>query len=72
MILPGKLTIGFLQEDNPQKFYFRVRPLIIQDGETFSRAENVREEYQDDGYIRIVPDKNELSHFKTRMRELGS
>ena len=42
MILPGKLTIGFLQEDNPQKFYFRVRPLIIQDGETFSRAENVR------------------------------
>lgn len=72
MTLPGKLTIGFLQEDNPQKFYFRVRPLIIQNGETFSRAENVREEYQDDGYIRIVPDKNELSHFKTRMRELGS
>lgn len=72
MILPGKLTIGFLQEDNPQKFYFRVRPLIIQDGETFSCAENVREEYQDDGYIRIVPDKNELSHFKARMRELGS
>lgn len=72
MILPGKLTIGFLQEDNPQKFYFRVRPLVIRDGETFSRAENVREAYQDDGYIRIVPDKNELSHFKTRMRELGS
>lgn len=71
MVLPGKLTIGFLQEDNPQKFYFRVRPLIIQDGETFFRAENVTEEFQDDGYIRIVPDKNELSHFKTRMRELG-
>lgn len=71
MLLPGKLTIGFLQEDNPQKFYFRVRPLIIQDGEVYRRAENVREEFQDDGYIRIVPDKNELSHFKTRMRELG-
>lgn len=71
MLLPGKLTIGFLQEDNPQKFYFRVRPLVIQDGEGYRRAENVKEEFQDDGYIRIVPDKNELSHFKTRMRELG-
>ena len=55
MVLPGKLTIGFLQKDNPQKFYFRVRPLIIQDGETFFRAENVTEEFQDDGYIRIGP-----------------
>jgi len=71
MTLPGKLTIGFLQEDNPQKFYFRVRPLLIQDENSYSPAENANEIYQEDGFIRIVPDKNELSHFKNRMRMLG-
>lgn len=71
MTLPGKLTIGFLQEDNPQKFYFRVRPLLIQDEGGYHPTENINEEYLEDGFIRIVPDKNELSHFKTRMRTLG-
>ncbi len=71
MTLPGKLTIGFLQEDNPQKFYFRVRPLLTQDENGYHPTENVNENYQEDGFIRIVPDKNELSHFKNRMRMLG-
>ncbi|MBQ2955771.1 MAG: hypothetical protein IJE08_04840 [Clostridia bacterium] len=71
MTLPGKLTIGFLQEDNPQKFYFRVRPLLTQDEGGYHPTENVKEDYQEDGFIRIVPDKNELSHFKNRMRTLG-
>ncbi len=71
MTLPGKLTIGFLQEDNPQKFYFRVRPLLIQDESGYHPTENVKEQYLEDGFIRIVPDKNELSNFKTRMRTLG-
>ena len=71
MTLPGKLTIGFLQEDNPQKFYFRVRPLLIQDENGYHSPENVNETFQEDGFIRIVPDKNELSHFKNRMRMLG-
>ena len=71
MTLPGKLTIGFLQEDNPQKFYFRVRPLVIQDEGNYCQAENAKQDFAEDGFIRIVPDKNELSHFKTRMRTLG-
>lgn len=71
MTLPGKLTIGFLQEDNPQKFYFRVRPLLTQDESGYLPTENVNETYLTDGFIRIVPDKNELSHFKNRMRTLG-
>ena len=71
MTLPGKLTIGFLQEDNPQKFYFRVRPLLTQDESGYHLTENVNEDFQEDGFIRIVPDKNELSHFKNRMRMLG-
>ena len=71
MTLPGKLTIGFLQEDNPQKFYFRVRPLLTQDEGGYHPTENVNEDYLEDGFIRIVPDKNELSHFKIRMRTLG-
>ena len=71
MSLPGKLTIGFLQEDNPQKFYFRVRPLLTEDESGWHLTENVNEDYQEDGFIRIVPDKNELSHFKNRMRTLG-
>ena len=71
MTLPGKLTIGFLQEDNPQKFYFRVRPLLTQDEGGYHPTENVNEDFLEDGFIRIVPDKNELSHFKNRMRTLG-
>lgn len=71
MILPGKLTLGYLQEDNPQKFYFRVSPLLVKDETGCKPVENVREDYLEDGFIRIVPDKNEISHFKTRMRALG-
>lgn len=71
MILPGKLTIGFLQEDNPQKFFFRVSPLIIKEESGYQIVEDARQEFLEDGFIRIVPDKNEMSHFKTRMRSLG-
>ena len=67
MILPGKLTIGFLQEDNPQKFFFRVSPLIIKEENGYQVVEDARQEFLEDGFIRIVPDKNEMSHFKTRM-----
>lgn len=71
MILPGKLTIGFLQEDNPQKFFFRVSPLIIREETGYQVVEDAGQEFLEDGFIRIVPDKNEMSHFKTRMRSLG-
>ena len=71
MILPGKLSIGFLQEDNPLKFYFRIRPLVAFNNQGCEQYTNLKQDYPDDGYIRIVPDKNEIGHFKTRMRSMG-
>ena len=70
MSLPGKLCIGILEEDNPQKSYFRFKPLLVeQDGQYEPFSE--KDLYPEDGCIRIVPDKNESSHFKVRMREIG-
>lgn len=70
MTLPGKLCIGILEEDNPLKSYFRFKPILIREGERFSPFTEP-EEYPADGCIRIVPDKNESSLFKTRMRRIG-
>lgn len=71
MSLPGKLSIGFLQEDNPAKYFFRLRPILVKEDEGFRTLDNLNERYPQDGFIRIVPDKNEISHFKARMRALG-
>jgi len=71
MNLPGKLVLGFVQEDNPIKGYFRVRPMLVEEEAEFLPVEDAGLNYLEDGYIRIVPDKNELSHFKSRMRSLG-
>ena len=70
MPLPGKLSIGILEEDNPQKSYFRLKPLLIQEGDRFAAFDGA-EAYPEDGCIRIVPDKNESGHFKARMRRIG-
>ena len=69
-MLPGKLCIGILEEDNPLKSYFRLKPLLVEDEGKyvpFAGGDN----YPEDGCIRIVPDKNESSHFKARMRRMG-
>ena len=71
MMLAGKLTIGFLQEDNPVKAFFRIRPVHTPDETTGCAIEDIEKNYPENGYIRIVPDKNELSQFRVRMRELG-
>ena len=69
-MLPGKLCIGIVEEDNPLKSYFRMRPLLIEaDGEY--HACDFTETYAKDGCLRIVPDKNESSHFKARRRCMG-
>lgn len=70
MALPGKLSLGLLQEDNPVKAYFRIQPVAILEEGAFQKLAET-EKFPDDGYIRIVPDKNELAQFKTRMRTLG-
>ena len=70
MALPGRLCIGIIEEDNPQKSYFRFKPLIVADGERYIPYD-VANEYPEHGCIRIVPDKNESSRFKARMRRMG-
>ena len=70
MALPGKLCVGILEEDNPLKAYFRFKPLLVEEGGAFVPWTD-SQAYPEDGCIRIVPDKNESYHFKTRMRRLG-
>lgn len=69
-MLPGKLCIGIVEEDNPLKSYFRMRPLLIEAGGEY-QTRDFTEAYAKDGCLRIVPDKNESSHFKVRMRCMG-
>ncbi len=69
-MLPGKLCIGILEEDNPLKAYFRLKPLLVENDGRYEPYDGA-EVYPEDGCIRIVPDKNESSHFKARMRRMG-
>ena len=69
-MLPGKLCIGILEEDNPLKSYFRLKPLLVESDGKYEIFEGGAT-YPEDGCIRIVPDKNESSHFKARMRRMG-
>lgn len=70
MSLPGKLCVGILEEDNPLKSYFRFKPLLINEDGNYTPY-NEGSIYPENGCIRIVPDKNESSHFKVRMRQIG-
>ncbi len=69
-MLPGKLCIGILEEDNPLKSYFRLKPLLVESAGRFEYFDS-SQLYPEEGCIRIVPDKNESSHFKARMRRMG-
>lgn len=70
MALPGKMCLGILEEDNPLKSYFCFKPLLIEENGTYVPFDS-REAYPENGCVRIVPDKNESSHFKARMRQIG-
>ena len=70
MSLTGKLCIGILEEDNPLRSYFRFKPMLVEsDGRYVPYTEH--DAYPVEGCIRIVPDKNESYHFKSRMRRIG-
>ncbi len=69
MDFSGDLILAFLEEDNTQRGLFHVRPLLTESGPV---PQDTIDAYQDTGYIRIVPDKNEQYTFKERMRTLGS
>ncbi|MBR3016278.1 MAG: hypothetical protein IKH57_04255 [Clostridia bacterium] len=67
MNFQGKAVLVYLEEDNIARAYFRVQPLMTQDGPLGPMASD----YPDDGFLRIVPDKNEQHTFKERMRALS-
>ena len=68
MNLERELVFCFIEEDNIQRAYFRVRPLLTVNGDV---QEEARKLWPDDGCLRIVPDRNEQHTFKDRMRTLG-
>ena len=67
MNFQGKAVLVYLEEDNIARAYFRVQPLMTQDGPLGPMTAD----YPDDGFLRIVPDKNEQHTFKERMRALS-
>ncbi len=69
MNLDRCLLFSYLEEDNIQKAYFRVRPLLTTEGDVRAEAEQL---WPSEGCLRIVPDRNEQHTFKGRMRELGA
>ncbi|MCR4708282.1 MAG: hypothetical protein K5746_10105 [Clostridiales bacterium] len=68
MDFSGQKVLAFIEEDNTQRTYFRVRPLLTTQG---TIPDNMKSEFPDEGFIRIVPDKNEQHTFKERMKSLG-
>lgn len=68
MNLDRCLLFSWIEEDNIQKAYFRVRPLLTLEGDVRAEAGEL---WPGEGCLRIVPDRNELHSFKGRMRSLG-
>ncbi len=63
------LIFAYLEEDNIQRAYFRVRPLLTSEGDIRQEAAAL---WPNEGGLRIVPDRNEQHTFKVRMRTLGA
>lgn len=69
MAINGCLTLAWLEEDDPSRGFFRVRPAAVISAEPEAYVHGG--EYGEEGFLRVVPDKNEMSTFKLRMRTLG-
>ena len=69
MNLDRSLIFAYLEEDNIQRAYFRVQPLLSLDGNIHQEALQL---WPNEGCLRVVPDRNEQHTFKIRMRKLGS
>lgn len=69
MNLERDLVFCFIEEDNAQLAYFRVRPLLTVHGDLQEEAVRL---WPDNACLRIVPDRNEQHTFKSRMRTLGN
>lgn len=68
MDLEHDLVFAYLEEDNIQRAYFRVHPLLTPHGMVREEAVQL---WPDEGCLRIVPDRAEQHTFKDRMRALG-
>ena len=69
MELLGNVVLSYLEQDNTQRSFFRVRPLLHIQG-AFTKQHITG--FPSEGYLRIVPDKDEQTTFKERMKSLGS
>lgn len=67
MKFQGQAVLVYLEEDNITKAYFRIRPLLTNEGPV---PQEELDSFPDEGYLRIVPDKNEQHTFKERMRHM--
>ncbi|MHC1785721.1 MAG: hypothetical protein AB9880_01480 [Christensenellales bacterium] len=68
MDFSGKVFLASIQEDNTQRSLFRVRPLLDAQGPV---SQEDLDSIGDEGFMRVVPDKQEQYTFKERMRTLG-
>lgn len=68
MFYHQKIMLALLEEDNPERVYFHALPLLTSEG---ACVEDAVKEFPDNGFLRIVPDKNERFTFKERMSSLG-
>ena len=68
MNLEQELVFALIEEDNVQRAYFRVRPLLTVHGDVQEEAARL---WPDGGCLRVVPDRNEQHTFKERLRSLG-
>ena len=67
MNFQGKAVLVYLEEDNVTRAFFRIQPLLTEGASVAAEAVAA---FPDDGFLRIVPDKNEQHTFKERMRGL--
>lgn len=68
MNFSGLFVLAYIEEDNIDKSFFRVRPYMTQNGIVPEEELSI---YGDEGFLRVVPDKHEKHTFKDRMRSLG-
>jgi hypothetical protein len=68
MDLTGQIVLAYLEEDDARHVLFRARPLLTATGPV---SQEDIDELEQDGFLRIAPDKQEQHSFKDRMRSLG-
>ena len=71
MALPGNYALGYLEEDNPLKAYFSLSPAVFARRRAVPPLCGAGTTISARWVCAHRPDKNESSHFKARMRQLG-